>query len=421
MFRMEPYIIMPLGVPGVGKSTVLNFMIGDDECKTFQARKASQGVTRQIKIVSNKPFLGRHEDCRISAVDIPGIGDPTLSLDLILEECEREMGRKTIDCVLLVLKATDDRISLGEAVLMNTFQLIKGIQAENVIVVLTRCDQEKNVDDAFIQERLSMLSSFATECRIKLDCSRVVRFNKTSESLEPLKALIRNGSMHFSHDLVTEGRSIKQTVITDRIADKLAETEQLMKKMQLEQQEEAEREAARLREQREAEEKLRSDLAAAAAQRRRDMRNAVAAMLAAMPVHFYGGGGGGLNTPIHLPFGQVTAIFVRSGQYVDAVGFLVNGGWSSCGGGGGHRHEHQVSSTEYIAQVHGSCGCFLDRIGFVLRDVRSGAVRTLGPFGGGGGGAFCHDAGEGNHISVVHLRTGAWVDAVAFQAALLPE
>ena len=238
MSMSKPYVILPVGVPGAGKSTTLNFLIGDVNCTTFEAKRASEGVTRNIKIVANKPLLGKHQDCIITLIDVPGIGDPTLSLDLILEECERKVSTKTIDAVLLVLKATDDRISLGEVVMMNTFRLIKGINAANVIIVLTRCDQELDIDDAFIEERLGKLSSFAKKCQLDLDPSQVVRFDKTTSSLEPIKSLLTRGSMQFEENLVEKAQEIIQDLPevirgSSVSMEQLAELTKAMEAMQL--------------------------------------------------------------------------------------------------------------------------------------------------------------------------------------------
>ena len=192
----QPFVILPLGVPGVGKSTVLNFLIGDESMTTFVAKRAVKGVTRRIQIVSDKRFLGEG-DPLISVVDVPGIGDATLNVESFLSEVERELNTTKIDMLLLVLKATDDRLTLGEVMVMNMFNLIKGINPGNVVVVLTRCDLE----DAFITERIANLSKSAGKAGVNLNPRNIVRFNKSKESLRPLTGFFKRGAMEFEDDL----------------------------------------------------------------------------------------------------------------------------------------------------------------------------------------------------------------------------
>ena len=94
--------------------------------------------------------------------------------------------------------------------MMNTFRLIKRVNAENIVIVMTRCDQQTDVDDAFIQERLDNLSSFANKCQLVLDPSKVIRFNNTIDSLEPMKGLLKPGNMRFEDNLVDNAEVIFQ-------------------------------------------------------------------------------------------------------------------------------------------------------------------------------------------------------------------
>ena len=196
---MAPYVILPFGVPGVGKSTVLNLLVGDENFKTFAAKKSPQGVTRQIQIVSDKKFLGEG-DPLISVVDVPGIGDPTLDIETILHEVEQDLSTKKVDILLLVLKATDDRVTLGEVMVMNMFRLVKRVDPQNIVVIYTRCDQE-DVDDEFIKERLANLSKFAVKAGVVLNPQNLVKFNKTKESLRGLKKFLKHTGMEFEEDL----------------------------------------------------------------------------------------------------------------------------------------------------------------------------------------------------------------------------
>jgi hypothetical protein len=220
----------------MGKSTVLNFLIGDESMKTFEAARSVRGVTRGIKIVSNCKFLGDDQSKLISVVDVPGIGDPTLKVEDILSAVETDLKTSKIDMVLLVLKATDDRVTLAEVMVMNMFKLLKEISPRNIVVVFTRCDQEDNVPGDFIQQRLAMLSTYARSTGLTLDPNNVVKFNKTKESLRSLSQLLRAGNIGFKDNLVKQAHELTEglpDLIRGGDPEQIAElTQQLAELMQ---------------------------------------------------------------------------------------------------------------------------------------------------------------------------------------------
>ncbi len=142
----------------MGKSTVLNCLIGDERMETFKAGRSPKGVTRDIQIEHCCKFLGDDSSMLISVVDIPGIGDPTLDVTAILSAVEKNLKTTKIDIVLLVLKATDDRFTFAEVMVLNMLKLLKDKNPENIVVIFTRCYQE-NPPDALINERLKAFTS----------------------------------------------------------------------------------------------------------------------------------------------------------------------------------------------------------------------------------------------------------------------
>ena len=181
----DKHTIVPLGIPGVGKSTILNLLIGDSDHKTFAARRDFQGVTRSLQLREGKLF-GHEASLEIAVIDIPGIGDPTLQIEDVFESCPESMIHSfRVRTVLLVLKATDDRTTLGDVLVMNFMRLFSNLTPEHVVVIFTRCDQE-TLTDEFVKERLKTLSSYG----ISLDSSKVVKFDKSMQSLHALQDLI---------------------------------------------------------------------------------------------------------------------------------------------------------------------------------------------------------------------------------------
>ncbi len=185
----------------MGKSTVLNFLIGDERMQTFEASRSERGVTRDVHIVCDRKFLGDDESTLVTVVDVPGIGDPTLDVEDILSAVENKLKTSKIDMVLLVLKATDDRVTLADVMVMQMFFLFEHINPQNVVVVFTRCDQD-SVPDEFVEEKLSILSSYAKSAGLTLNPENIVRFDRTKESLRDLKRFLRVGNMSIKDNLI---------------------------------------------------------------------------------------------------------------------------------------------------------------------------------------------------------------------------
>ena len=173
-------VILAFGVPGVGKSTVLNYLLGDEECTTFKAARAVKGVTREVIKVEGK-YLGRLG--KIQVIDVPGVGDPTFPTKIVLKQLEDVVRSTALDIILWVMKASDDRMTLGESILAELLRLVNDFNPANVVLVITRCDQEREELSAdFIQSKVGSINEQAG--RILIDPSRVVRFRLSIASLE---------------------------------------------------------------------------------------------------------------------------------------------------------------------------------------------------------------------------------------------
>jgi GTP-binding protein EngB required for normal cell division len=70
-----------LGQPGVGKSTVCNYLIDGNNSNRFRSSQESVGgFTREIQVAENNA-LGDPTRKLLKVIDLPGFGDPTLDIN----------------------------------------------------------------------------------------------------------------------------------------------------------------------------------------------------------------------------------------------------------------------------------------------------------------------------------------------------
>jgi septin family protein len=73
-----------LGQPGVGKSTVCNYLVDGYDSKRFRSSKACVGgVTREIQVDINYVLGGLTKNL-LKVIDLPGFGDPTMELKTVV-------------------------------------------------------------------------------------------------------------------------------------------------------------------------------------------------------------------------------------------------------------------------------------------------------------------------------------------------
>jgi septin family protein len=73
-----------LGQPGVGKSTVCNYLVDGYDSKRFRSSKACVGgVTREIQVDINYVLGGLTKNL-LKVIDLPGFGDHTMELKTVV-------------------------------------------------------------------------------------------------------------------------------------------------------------------------------------------------------------------------------------------------------------------------------------------------------------------------------------------------
>ena len=143
---------------------------------------------------------------------------------------------------------------------------------------------------------------------------------------------------------------------------------------------------------------------------------------AAVYTHLFGpfGGNGGGNFWISPPnYSRLYAMAIRSGTLVDRIQFwyIRSDGTiytSGAGGGGGSYYLQYFASGEYIYQVNGRSGAYVNRLSFFTRRIGSGATYRILTFGGTGGSPFYASVPAGHQLFGFWGRSGAYVDQIGF-------
>ncbi|HRC57301.1 MAG TPA: hypothetical protein PKU97_15315 [Kofleriaceae bacterium] len=144
------------------------------------------------------------------------------------------------------------------------------------------------------------------------------------------------------------------------------------------------------------------------------------------------GGAGGTYTGHVTPPAVIYAVRVRSGSYVDAMGFawyqptrwdnLYQAGdaWGNTplygGSGGGDNGWWYCPAGKGVIGIRGNSGSYLDRVGVICGDVTNpdpySPYNTYSPlWGAGGGGWFGEDrCGAGRLVDSFNVRSGTLID-----------
>lgn len=135
-----------------------------------------------------------------------------------------------------------------------------------------------------------------------------------------------------------------------------------------------------------------------------------------MPVESFqsgpSGGTGGDTFTDDIPADgiKIQSIEIRHGDYIDAVKLNYSDGSSSAqhGGGGGNRSVISFESDEFLTEISGRYGSFVDSM-----TIRTN-VQTFGPFGGNGGSKdYRHQVPEENmEIIGFFGSSGSYLDAI---------
>jgi ribosome biogenesis GTPase A len=72
----KPYVIVPLGGAGVGKSTLCNFLLSGKDSGKFKSSKTTDGGETKEVISHGGKALGKANGKSVKIFDTPGLADP---------------------------------------------------------------------------------------------------------------------------------------------------------------------------------------------------------------------------------------------------------------------------------------------------------------------------------------------------------
>lgn len=129
IFEKRTGIIAVVGRPNVGKSTLVNALVGKDLSITS---KHSHTTRSQVRAIANSA------DFQMVFVDTPGIHKPKFQISEQLNEAAYD----ALDGVDLVLAVFDGSKSIGKG---DTFIAQRIGERKDVLVVLNKCDSAKDI------------------------------------------------------------------------------------------------------------------------------------------------------------------------------------------------------------------------------------------------------------------------------------
>ncbi|SHH65203.1 GTPase Era [Sporanaerobacter acetigenes] len=173
-----------IGRPNVGKSTLLNFIIGE-----------------KVSIISDKPQTTRNKiqcvytqnDFQIVFIDTPGIHKPKNKLD----EYMMNVSKSTLNEVDVVTFIVDNSKKIGPLD-ENIIVQLKGVRTPKILVI-NKIDKLSKEDIAEIMDTYRRLNMFD-------DIIPVSAMNGTNVSLyiDVLKKMMPEGPQYFPEDMITD-------------------------------------------------------------------------------------------------------------------------------------------------------------------------------------------------------------------------
>ena len=226
------FTLIPFGAPGVGKSNLMNKLIGK-EGRFISSSAVTSGVTKNISYEQG-PAFGIEGNPLLRVYDVPGVGDYDLPMIDIIDDIKKNIGSKqNIDAALVVLKITDYRMSIQEMYAIKTItRMIDNSNSGDTFMILTHCDKLQPSDELISGK----LASFKKSGPLDIPREKVINFDNTTESLRQFISKLKKSDMHFHENLEEKVKEIKKELPGDfKLQDAAEGTHNLeMYKMMLE-------------------------------------------------------------------------------------------------------------------------------------------------------------------------------------------
>jgi GTP-binding protein Era len=201
---MKSGFIGIIGRPNVGKSTLLNAILGEKIAITTDKPQTTRNSIRGIYTKLN----GREDDCQMIFIDTPGIHKPRTKLGGYMTE----MAINTFKEVEVVVFIVDDELSAGPGD-KYIVDMLKEIETP-VFLVINKIDKLEPEKYKRIYEEYQAMNIFADIIGVSALSGKNVEV-----LLEMIEKHMKEGPMYFPEDMVTDHpeRFIVSEIIREKV------------------------------------------------------------------------------------------------------------------------------------------------------------------------------------------------------------
>lgn len=194
-------LVAIIGRPNVGKSTLLNYLMGE-----------------KLAIISDKPQTTRNkitcilttEEAQVIFLDTPGLHKPKHKLGEYMVRVSLE-ALQEVDIILFLVEASHPP-GRGDEYIANILREVK----TPVFLVINKCDLVKKVDLENIMERYQGIYAFAQVIPIS-----ALQGENVATLLETILAYLPEGPQYYPEDMITD--QPERFVVGELIREKILE------------------------------------------------------------------------------------------------------------------------------------------------------------------------------------------------------
>lgn len=201
---MKSGFIGIIGRPNVGKSTLLNAILGEKIAITTDKPQTTRNSIRGIYTRLN----GREDDCQMIFIDTPGIHKPRTKLGGYMTE----MAINTFKEVEVVVFIVDDELSAGPGD-KYIVDMLKDIDTP-VFLIINKIDKLEPDKYKKIYEEYQAMGVFADIIGVS-----AISGKNVDVLLEQIEKHLKEGPMYFPEDMVTDHpeRFIVSEIIREKV------------------------------------------------------------------------------------------------------------------------------------------------------------------------------------------------------------